>query len=70
MKVKRQCAWCEQILDPPENQNFSNATEEVVTHTICEKCLEKVRAEIYLARPKKSNPTNNGKELNHDKSNS
>ena len=71
MKVKRQCAWCEQFLAPPEDQNFSYATEEVVTHTICEKCLEKVLlAEIYLARPKKSNLTENGKELNHDNSNS
>ena len=70
MNIKRQCAWCEQFLAPPANQNNSYATEEVVTHTICEKCLEKVLAKIYLARPKKSNPINNGKELNHDKSNS
>ena len=70
MNIKRKCAWCEQFLEPPANQNPSFATEEMVTHTICEKCLEKVLAEIYLARPKKSNLTKNGKELNHDNSNS
>ena len=70
MNIKRQCAWCEKFLAPPENQNTPYATEEVVTHTICEKCLGKVRAAIYLDRPKKSNPINNGKEHNHDNSNS
>ncbi len=43
------CAWCEQVL----NGKLASSNSRT-THTICQKCLDKLRQEIGTVRQKPS----------------
>jgi RNase P subunit RPR2 len=47
------CAWCESVLSTGEKA----ATEPRRTHSICERCFEKMRIEIEMMQREKRTQT-------------